>query len=76
MTIELYTVLRNDLEKQLNLAQEGLDQFFRDSSGRVERTPEYLNAKKLFNSSFKKLQILNQKTPNSIKREWGRARRK
>ena len=75
MTLELYTTLKNPIIERVNKYSNVLNSFERNSSGMVEITKEYKEAKNSYDTAFNELRVLNAATPNKIKREYSIAKR-
>ena len=75
MTLAIYTELKQEIEIRLNEADNLVKSFEKGPLGLVPITTEFKEAKRMFDKVFNELRKLNQRTPNSIKREYSMKRR-
>lgn len=75
MKLEIYTELKNEIQERLDVVSTNV-QAFSNNGAAVLMTPEFKSAKNAFEIVFKQLQVLNKHTPNSVKREYSKLRRK
>jgi len=75
MTIELYTELSDDIEKRLRVVEIKVQSFPVNKMGLVERTKEFVIARRNFKRVFNELRVLNKHTSNKLKREYSMNKR-
>lgn len=70
MTIELYTILRNELEPKLDAASKLVSSLPKNEMGLMIKTPESILAKNNYDFLFAKFRNLNKSVSNKIKRQY------
>ena len=77
MNLELYTLLRNELEPKWEKADQLLKSFVNVNTGLVKdiKDENYRKAKKEYDLIFNQIRVLNNNTSNKIKREYSMNKR-